>query len=217
MISLVRDPIARCLSAFSFTHGSLLRNDTRRPIREGSVIYDALKVFTSCGHMQNYQLASLAAKRSIFMWGTVAVKAGRGEDVVWRAHPSARAVREDLEWLRTNMHAGLVLLAQTEEFADGMRWFAQQLGGGWTNLNLSDAALAPRVSPDCIGVTSSSDLSAHCDATSDRNTHALSASDLPTDLLQRMRSENELDFELHRMASKACRPPNADDGSSKCS
>ena len=65
VVTLVRDPISRFLSAFSFTHGSLLREDSRRPVSNGTALHRALVAFASCGHMHNYQLASLAAKRSI--------------------------------------------------------------------------------------------------------------------------------------------------------
>ena len=53
------------------------------------------------------------------------------EDVVWRAKAPAPADRGDLDWLRTHVRSGTVLLAQTEQFSEGMRSFAAQLGGAW--------------------------------------------------------------------------------------
>ena len=197
MVTLVRDPISRFLSAFSFTHGSLLREDSRRPVSNGTALHRALVAFASCGHMHNYQLASLAAKRSIFLFGSVAVRAGRGEDVVWRAKAPAPADRGDLDWLRTHVRSGTVLLAQTEQFSEGMRSFAAQLGGAWRSVDLSEDALAPHVPPECVG---SARASQHCAAASDHNPYTLSAADIPADLEQELRVANELDQELHRMA-----------------
>lgn len=207
-LTLVRDPVERTLSAFSF----------RRDWHAAPDVWADLRTFASHPYIRNFQTAMLAGKRLPMNY--------RLREEVERTNPpgvrpraqhrclsnATEATADDLSFVQHMAAAtpsrygfgGPLLLGATEHFEASVRLFAQQLR--FTTFD-ADAygeseGFGPRPQRPAAAASSARRRAGRAQQRrgGDRTRGRLKAADVPEALRREIRAMNDLDTTLHELA-----------------
>jgi len=187
VLAVVREPIARLLSEYSFNHTvSHGLQRAARPLAPGSPFVAAATRHAFLDERLNWQLAFLSGRRTRFPGPDGCAYC----DPDW-ADPANAATRGDLEVLKRAARAGAFLVGPLERHGELLHVLAARMGWTAPAITKYDGAPRARISPKSKNTIG------------DSNDVAIRVDELPAATVARLRERHALDGALYTFAHAA--------------
>ena len=192
VLAVVREPIARLLSEYSFNHTvSHGLQRAARPLAPGSPFVAAATRHAFLDERRNWQLAFLSGRRTRFPGPDGCAYC----DPDW-ADPANAATRGDLEVLKRAARAGAFLVGPLERHGELLHVLAARMGWTAPAITKYDGAPRARVSPNSKNTIGDR-------LRTDSNHVAIHVDELPAATVARLRERHALDGALYAFAHAA--------------
>ena len=192
VLAVVREPIARLLSEYSFNqklHDGLRRE--ARPLAPNSTFVAAATRHAFLDERRNWQTAFLSGRRTRFPGPDGCAYC----DPDW-ADPANAATRGDLEVLKRAARAGAFLVGPLERHGELLRVLAARMGWTAPAITTYDGAPRARISPNSKSTIGDR-------MRTDSNHVAIHVDELPAATVARLRERHALDGALYAFAHAA--------------